>query len=84
MAVCPSFLYLVSEIYCALVHIYSRNDNWESFLEQVGLIEHMWYLFKIGNYGCIRTTHLCNLYPLALILLSRKGGLKELTVFSYY
>ena len=27
-----------------LVHIYFRNDNWESFLEQVCLIEHKRYL----------------------------------------
>ena len=72
-----SFEHVTPEIYRVLVHIYSRNDNCATFLEQVRLIEQMWYLFKIGNYGCIRITHLCNLYLLALIFISWKGGLKE-------
>ena len=44
---------------CACAHL-SKNNNCESFLEQVHLIEYMWYLFKIGNYSCIRITCLCN------------------------
>ena len=34
---------VTAEIYGALLHIYFRNDNWESFLEQVRLTEHMRY-----------------------------------------
>ena len=50
-----------------------RNDNWESFLEQVRLIKLLWYLLKIKNYVCIRIT--CIYTPLTFI--SLKGGLQE-------
>ena len=60
----------------ACPHLFQKRQLGE-LLEQVRLIEHMWYLFKIENYDCIRITRLCILYPLALIFISWKGGLKR-------
>ena len=67
-----------TEIYGALVHIYFRNDNWESFLEQVCLIVHMRYFLK-NRELCLHQDNMY-LYPLVLTFISLKGGLQEFTV----
>ena len=66
----PEFYVLMTchsrDLWCTCAHIYFRNDNWDSILEQVRLIEHVGYLLKIENYVSIRIT--CIYTPLHSLL----------------